>query len=158
MASRSAAGVDLAAFGLAPKRSAAAKGSYFKARTKAWLEKQGYVVAHLERMMWIRKGGPPCVACGQPAMFATKKDQLGSDLLAVKDGEPDTYVQVKLGTSSVMAARRAFVEFPLGLSARRWVVAWERGARAPQVIDCTADTAASLGAVRGRQQPQERLF
>lgn len=166
MASRTAAGVPqalidraLAKSGQAPARSAAAKGQHYKARTKAWLEGQGYAVAHLERLMWIRTGAAPCDACGAPRMFATKKDQLGADLLAVKADEPVTFVQVKLGASQLSAARREFAGHPFPPAARRWVVIWEPRARAPQVVDCSADTPASLGPVRRRKPADEgKLF
>lgn len=153
MASRGASGVaaHLLPDDAKPKqRSNAAKGSYYRGRTRKWLEESGYVVAQLEQLAWIRRGGEPCATCGQPSMFATKRDQLGADLLAVQDGEPVTFVQVKLGADKAMAARREFAKFPLGNGARRWIVIWEPRAHEPHVIDCTADTAESLGPVRRR--------
>lgn len=152
MASRTASGVDL---GTVKKvRSAAAKGSHYKARTKQWLEKQGYSVGHLERMMWIR-AGQPCGVCAQPKMFATKKDQFGADLLAVRADMPVTFVQVKLNRHDIAAAVRIFGEFPFPTTARRWVVVWEKGAREPEVIDA----ATYVIAARPRSvAPQETLF
>ena len=159
MASRTAAGVaDRLLPPAAKPRSNAAKGSYYRNRTRAWLEALGYAVAQLEQLAWIRRGGPPCGACGQPAMFATKRDQLAADLLAVKDGEPITFVQVKLGDHTVTDARRKFLDYPLGILGRRWVAVWTRGGHAPEIVDCTADTAETLGPVRRRRAVTERLF
>src|SRR5438128_12685397 len=55
--------------------SAVAKGSYWKARTKRWLERQGYRVGFLERMLHIQ---------GKHGLIPVKRDQFGADLLAVR--------------------------------------------------------------------------
>ena len=166
MASRSASGVDLACFGLAePKRkSAAAKGQYYKTRTKEWLEKQGYAVARMEHLAWIRRGGEACAKCGQAPMIPTKRDEFGSDLLAIRPddaGGPGhaVFVQVKLGADQVYAARRIFASFPFPSTVLRWVAVWEKGGHAPTIVDCSADTVESLGPVRRRRPTDEgKLF
>jgi hypothetical protein len=162
MASRSSYGVDLSKYpGLLDvepekkKRSNVAKGSYYKARTVKWLEeKMGYQVAHLERMFWIRareKERTPCPSCGAsvetPRMFATKSDQFGADLLAM-GADALIFVQVKFGSDQVAAARRAFAEFKFPATATRWIVVWRERAREPEIIDCSNDTAESLGPKR----------
>jgi hypothetical protein len=162
MASRSSYGVDLSKYpGLVAdvepekkKRSNASKGSYYKRRTVEWLEKNGYQVGHLERMFWIRareKERTPCPSCGAsvetPRMFATKSDQFGADLLAV-NATSMIFVQVKFGSDQVAAARRAFAEFVFPPQALRWVAVWRERARDPEIIDCSNDTAESLGPKR----------
>jgi hypothetical protein len=169
MASRTSYGVDLNKYpGLVAdvepekkKRSNAAKGSYYKQRTVKWLEeKMGYQVAHLERMFWIRareKERTPCPSCGAsvetPRMFATKSDQFAADLLAVNDSSM-IFVQVKFGSDQVAAARRAFAAFRFPPTALRWVAVWRERAREPEIIDCSADTAESLGPVRTPKKKQ----
>lgn len=110
-------------------RSAAAKGSYYKLRTKRWLEAQGYVVAYLERLLWIPNKKD------LSRMIPVKQDQLGSDLLAM-NVEELIFVQVKLGTSGVAKAVKTFATFPFPPTVQRWVVCWTPRAREPHVIDC----------------------
>ena len=109
--------------------SAVAKGNRAKARTKRWLEAQGYAVAHMERMffIWTPKG-----------KIATKKDQFASDLLAIRADMPDTYIQVKLGAPSRPRTVRNFREFPFSRQhVRLWLVVWQVRGRAPRVFDLT---------------------
>ena len=78
--------------------SAAAKGQYWKGRTKKFLEAAGYQVAFLERVLWLQ------TARGR---IPVKRDQFASDLLAV-NAEDVIFVQVKGGVSrrSQLAAAR----------------------------------------------------
>ena len=105
------------------------KGSYYKARTKKWLEGKGYQVAHLEKMHFIftPKG-----------RIATKKDQFGSDLLAMNHREL-VFVQVKFGSPDEPKTLAKFREFPFphGGCIKIWLVVWKLRAREPQVIDLT---------------------
>lgn len=166
MASRSAAGVSdatLTRAGIAtPKKSArsnAAKGTHYKNRTKEWLEKQGYAVARMEHLAWIRTGSNVCATCERPEMIPTKRDEFGSDLLAIRADGEIVFVQVKLGADQVAAARRLFASFPFPPCAKRWIAVWTVGAHAPDVVDCSADTVASLGPVRRRKTAGEgKLF
>lgn len=120
--------------------SNAQRGAYYKGRTKKWLAGMGFQVANLEEVRWIyRFGKPP---------MPVKRDQFGSDLLAMSDKEI-IFVQVKGGKSAVggtqPAARRKFAEFRFphlihaveGKTAlRRWVVAWAPRSREPRVVEC----------------------
>ena len=110
--------------------SAVAKGQAWKLKTKKWLEGQGYVVALLERMLsvWTPQG-----------MIHTKRDQLGSDLIAV-NCEKIIFIQCKGGDtwrSARAAARTEFARYPLGPSCEQWLVGWEPRAREP-VIEVVA--------------------
>ena len=106
--------------------SAVAKGQYWKAKTKKWLEAQGYAVAFLERMLHIQ---------GANGLVPIKRDQLGADLLAVSI-EKTVRVQVKGGDtwrSQLAAARQEFLHYPLGPSSEEWIVGWPTRAREPEV-------------------------
>lgn len=117
----------------AKPRSAAAKGSYYKSRTKAFLERNGWQVAFLERMLPIFR--PPINGVPQRQIFK-KVDQFGADLLAV-NADTVAFVQVKLqsGRLDVAAAVRKFREFTFPPTARRLIYVWQSGAREPMVID-----------------------
>jgi hypothetical protein len=107
-------------------KSSAAKGSYWKSRTKKWLEGRGYQVAYLERMFFIY------TARGQ---MPVKRDQFGSDLLAVNATEI-VFVQVKGGTTrrdQLAAARRAFASFTFPAGTKQWLVFWAPKARQPEI-------------------------
>lgn len=115
------------------KQSNSAKGQYYKARTKRWLEAEGFTVAHLERVHLLHRGRGV-------APLPVKKDQLGSDLLAVSRDRV-VFVQVKFfGTDDKrndLHIRNALAEFathPCPRFAEQWVVVWRRGERAPRVI------------------------
>jgi len=111
----------------------ARKGAHYKQRGKQWLEANGWTVAFLERVMWI----PPREKGGRP--MPVKRDQLGSDLLAVNQTpgtEPHVmFVQVKLGRGSLAAAVREFRQFPCPPSCRQVVMVWEVGGREPDLVD-----------------------
>jgi hypothetical protein len=106
--------------------SNASRGTYYRQRTKRWLEERGYVVAQLERMHMIA-----------PGVF-TKKDQLGADLLAI-NRDHVLFVQVKMGgarakTGTQMTkAKREFELWPVPLGSEQWIVVWEPGAHDPRV-------------------------
>ncbi|MEO7272061.1 MAG: hypothetical protein ABI211_08650 [Vicinamibacterales bacterium] len=107
--------------------SNAAQGQHWKARTKKWLEEQGYQVGHLEiqRVVHTPRG-----------MFPLKRDQFGSDLLAVGAGGV-VFVQVKGGAaprSQLAVARAAFADFLCPPGAQQWVVLWQPRAREPEVV------------------------
>jgi len=107
--------------------SAVAKGSYWKARTKRWLERQGYRVGFLERMLHIQ---------GKHGLIPVKRDQFGADLLAVKRARI-IFVQVKGGESwrsQLAAARDEFARYPLSAHAEQWIVGWRPFVREPEVI------------------------
>lgn len=112
--------------------SNAARGAYFKARSKKWLESHGYQVGDLELVRWVY---PP-----DRDPFPTKRDQFGSDLLAVK-ADAIVFVQVKGGKSAeggtFPAARRAFAVFTFPPSVQCWVMAWAPRAREPRIVVCS---------------------
>lgn len=117
--------------------SASAKGNYYKLRTKKWLEAKGYAVAFMERLMWL----PP----KQPGdrMIPVKRDQFGSDLLAM-NAEEVIFVQVKFGATrpgagNIAAARKEFLKYRFPPFTQRWIVLWEPRAREPDIVDCTDD-------------------
>ncbi len=108
-------------------RSNAAKGVYWKNRTRHYLEDRGYTVGDLELMSMVR-----------PGVFV-KRDQFASDLIAV-NGSSVTFVQVKggqqaRGLGTFPQARRAFEAFDFPPTATLWIAAWRPGARAPRIIN-----------------------
>ena len=113
--------------------SSAHRGSYYKARTKRWLEAKGYQVADLEKMHWIFRAGQPALA--------TKRDQFAADLLAVS-ARSVIFVQVK-GASAARGnfpdARRKFAAFSFPPWTRQWVIAWPSGSRVPRVVEMRKD-------------------
>jgi hypothetical protein len=106
-------------------RSAAAKGSYYKARTKAYYEALGCQVAFLERMMVIPGPRPRYI----------KRDQFGADLLVIDDAGA-ILVQVKSERTHLAAARKEFDKYPMPSTVRKWIVVWEPRGREPEVIPC----------------------
>jgi hypothetical protein len=76
-------------------------------------------------MLLHRPGGAP---------FAVKRDQFGSDLLAVND-QAIWFVQVKLGRNSIAAAVREFRTFPCPPGCKQIVAVWELRGRYPELID-----------------------
>jgi len=110
--------------------SNAQRGSYYKARTKRWLEARGYQVAHLETMRFLfRQGQPP---------MPVKRDQFGADLLAVS-ARSVIFVQVKGGdtcrTGHFPEARRKFAQYTFPPWTRQWVIAWPARSRAPRIVE-----------------------
>jgi hypothetical protein len=103
-----------------------AKGQYFKQRSKRWFEAQGYVVAFLERVLHVQ---------GKHGLIPVKRDQLGSDLVAVSE-KKILLIQVKGGAScrsQLAAARAEFAKYPLAPYCENWIVMWLPQARAPEV-------------------------
>lgn len=112
-------------------RSNVAKGAYYKGRTKKWLESKGWQVGDLEVVRWVGRS-----ASSQG--FPVKRDQFGSDLIAVSR-LGILFVQVKGGktaTGNFPAARREFEAFtwPTHGNVNRILVAWTPRARAPRVL------------------------
>lgn len=102
------------------------KGSYYKLRTKKWLEEKGYQVGFLERIHWLFKAGQRSIPI--------KKDQFGSDLLAVNK-EQVIFVQVKLNRKNIADARKEFSKYKFPDFADVWIVVWEPRAREPEIIE-----------------------
>lgn len=110
----------------------AARGAYFKSRTRKWLEAQGYQIFDMEVVRWVGVPGGRRVPI--------KRDQLGADLGAMNATEI-VFVQCKggkqaIGAGTFPAARREFERFVFPPGVQRWIVAWAPRARAPRVIKC----------------------
>ena len=107
--------------------SAVARGSYWKARSKRWLETQGEVVGFMERMLHVQ---------GQHGLIPVKRDQLGADLIAVSRFGTK-FIQCKGGAtwrSGLAAARAEFAKYPLGPGAEQHIHGWDPGAHHPEVL------------------------
>lgn len=121
--------------------SNASRGALAKARTKKWLVARGYQVGNLEEVRWIFRPG------SEGGRMPVKRDQFGSDLLAVSAKEI-VFVQVKSGeaarTGKFPEARRKFSEFTFPSGAKQWVVAWPPRSRDPRVVDMTPGANISL--------------
>src|ERR1043165_922127 len=97
--------------------TAVSRGSYYKARTKRFLEQAGFVVAFLERVLYVQ---------GKCGLIPVKRDQYGADLEA-KSPEKTLYVQCKGGVSArsqLAAARKEFAKYPLAPADEHWLVCW----------------------------------
>lgn len=110
--------------------SNASKGAYYKTKTRRWLADLGYEVVDMEIVRQIRIPGKPT--------FAVKRDQLGSDLMAV-NATRIIFVQVKggeqcVGTGQFLAAQREFDKYQFPRFVTRVIAAWAPGARRPRVI------------------------
>lgn len=107
-----------------------AKGAYYKGRTRKWLIARGWQVADLEIVRWVyRPGGSP---------IPVKRDQFGSDLLAVNDRHV-VFIQVKggkaaAGSGTFPAAQRIFEQFTFPSGTQCWIVAWAHRARYPRIV------------------------
>jgi hypothetical protein len=106
------------------------RGAYYKGRTKKWLLARGWQVADLEVVHFVYPPGR------KP--FAVKRDQFGSDLLAVSRRRI-VFVQVKGGLQAVgerafAEAAREFNTFAFPPFVRLWIAAWAPGARFPRII------------------------
>lgn len=105
-------------------RGAAAKG-----RTKKYLLAQGWQVADLEVVRWI---------FGKGGRIPVKRDQFGSDLLAV-NAEQVAFVQVKSGVTATGGtfpdARREFAKYFFPPGVLRLIIAWPPKARHPRIIE-----------------------
>ena len=106
-------------------KSVVQKGSYYKARTKKWLEGKGYQVGFLERMFMLYIKGK---------MIPIKRDQFGSDLLAISKDEL-IFVQVKLNKKNIAGAYKEFDSFIFPPFAKKWIVVWTPRVKEPEVID-----------------------
>lgn len=109
--------------------SNAARGAAWKARTRRWLEHNGWIVVDLEivRYLWTPAG-----------RFPQKRDQLGSDLLAVS-AHGYLWVQVKgyaARRPSLAKARRALAALPSPPATRKLIVLWRHRATDPEVVEC----------------------
>lgn len=102
------------------------KGNYYKLRTKKWLEEKGYQVAFLERLQMVYT---------KDKTIPIKKDQLGSDLLAVNDSEV-IFIQVKLNKGHISDGGKEFAKFIFPEFAKRWIVVWVPRAREPEIVEC----------------------
>lgn len=117
-------------------KSNAARGAYYKSRTRKWLLDQGYQVLDLEVVHWIHKP--------DGERIPVKRDQMASDLLAIK-GDAIIFIQVKGGASAAggtfPAARRKFAEYSFPSTVQCWVIAWPIRSREPRIVTCerTAD-------------------
>lgn len=125
-----------------------AKGQRAKVRTKAWLEKQGYAVAYLERMLPVFKPGA--------RTFFIKQDQFGADLLAVKS-DHGSFVQVKAfgkgddrrRVLTIRDAAREFLKYPCPPSMTQVILVWNFGARLPVVWHISADNQRAVALTDG---------
>lgn len=110
------------------RKQTLSKARYHVAKTREWLEGEGYTVYPMEhsRTVWRpgKDGGP-----GAPVFV--KQDTRGADLLAVND-EHEVWVQVKANPADVSKGVKEFhkhrwpavcgvvADWPI----RRWVVNW----------------------------------
>lgn len=111
--------------------SNAKRGAYWKARSKCYLERQGFDVADMElvRTVFTPAG----------MMIPTKRDQFGSDL-AFLAKDVVVFVQVKGGVKPsktlIREAKRGFEPYRFPVCSRREVHIWRFRARHPEIVAC----------------------
>jgi len=120
--------------------SAVARGSYYQARTKRYLQGRGFVVEPLQLYGWIHTshGWRP-----------VKRDSFGADLLAV-NASALWFVQVKSGAtwrSGLAAARQAFARYPLGPGCSQAIIGCPPRAREPEIEICAVGPKAAGRAI-----------
>jgi len=103
------------------------RGAAWKARSRRWLESQGYVVVDLEivRNMFTPRG-----------IVSTKRDQLGADLMGV-NADGYLWVQVKgysVKRPSLAVAKRMLASYPAPPATRKVIVLWRLRAREPEIV------------------------
>ena len=108
--------------------SNASRGAYYKARSKKWIQKQGFQVADMEvlRTVWTPHG-PVC----------TKRDTFGSDLMYMTKAVV-VFVQVKGGmkplSTLVKDAARTFGRYAFAEHCRQELHVWRPRAKQPEVV------------------------
>lgn len=109
--------------------SNASRGARWKARSKRYLQQQGYEVGDMEilRVVYTPNG-----------MVPTKRDQWASDLIAQRaDEDAVLFVQVKGGAKvNTAEAKRKFGEHVFARCTRRVIHIWRPMARTPEIIVC----------------------
>lgn len=108
--------------------TAVSRGSYWKQRSKRWLEACGFVVGAMHFTGWMKIG---------PNRFVPfTRDLFGADLLAVS-AERTWFAQIKGGASwrdELAAARRKFARYPLSAGCQQVILGWTPQARAPEIV------------------------
>jgi hypothetical protein len=107
--------------------TAVARGSYYKTRSKKWLEAQGFAVCALHITGWLKTAED---------FVPFTRDGFGADLLAMSPAEC-LLIQVKGGTdwrSQLAAARRRFAGYPLAPGCAQVIHGWAPHAREPEVL------------------------
>ena len=100
------------------------KGNYYRNKTKAFLEADGWVVENIEvpKRIFVK---------GQ--MFYTRKDLWAGDLIAVKD-QTLLVIQNKSNPVDINKGIKELKEAPWPNSVKKWVVIWPLRAREPKII------------------------
>ena len=107
-------------------KSASRVGSYYRLKTKKWLEAKGWTVATLERHQRIFDEK-------KNKIFFIKRDIFGSDMMAM-NGEQMIFVNSVFGKSNIASHIKEFAKYPFPKYIEKWVVVWERGDREPDII------------------------
>ena len=102
------------------------KGSYYRLKTKKWLEKDGYLVENLEKSQRIFT---------KSRVIFIKNDLWGSDLIA-KNGKEMIFVQNKTNKGDISKGIKELNKTIWPPFIKKWVVIWKPRAREPEVIEC----------------------
>ena len=108
-------------------KSSSSKGSYYKIKTKNYLEGKGYVVEYLERLQRIYTKGK---------VIFIKKDILGADGIAVNDSECILW-NSNLGKANIAAHIKIMLSYPQG-GIKHWLIIWTPRISDPDVLDIDA--------------------
>lgn len=102
------------------------KGSYYRLKTKKWLEKDGFKVENLEISQRI--------FTKDKKVIFIKKDLWGADLLA-SNGVQLIVIQNKANKGDISKGIKELKSAPWPAFVKRWVVFWEYRAREPEIIE-----------------------
>lgn len=116
------------------RKSSTSRGNYYKRKTKAFLEADGYTCVPAERSQRIVI---PAKEKGQDVRVLFRKtDLLASDIIAM-NGEEILFVQSKLGRKNIAEGIKEFHKFPFPRSEqiRCLLFIWEPRVREPEIIN-----------------------
>lgn len=114
--------------------SAVTKGNYYRARTREWLESQGFLVEVLERSQRIVVRDK---RTQEPRVIFIKRDVWGADLVA-RNAERLVFIQVKSNAGDIAKGMKELSQGPWPASVERWVAHWPKGRRmveGPEVVE-----------------------
>lgn len=105
-------------------RSRVAKGNYYRARVREWLEREGWAVQIAE----IKQGFMHPTTGGKFSVTYRTYDLWGADLIAQRDNEL-MVVQVKSNPKHLSDGLKEIAQWPAVTTFRRCVAVWSPGTR-----------------------------
>lgn len=105
------------------------KGNYYKHKTKAWLDEEGYYTEYTEVI--TRQFNPKT-----NSLAYRKRDIFACDGISMNHNQIVFWNSV-LGKNGISKHYKKFKEIPFppidGIKV--WIIVWEKGARQPEIVD-----------------------